>query len=93
MVIAKAQALIQDHELKLVNEKRKVKELETTRHLMQKELYDHSSNLEALRPQLVSKIFLSVEELRAQALAEVERTRQRDIQCLRDKKKSLAERD
>jgi len=32
IVIAKAQALIQDHELKLANEKRKVEELETTKH-------------------------------------------------------------
>ena len=32
IVIAKTQALIQDHELKLANEKRKVEELETTKH-------------------------------------------------------------
>ena len=37
VAIAKAQALIQDHELKLVNEKRKVKELEITKHRVQKE--------------------------------------------------------
>ena len=37
MTIAKAQALIQDHELKLANEKKKVEELEITKHLMQKE--------------------------------------------------------
>ena len=60
---------------------------------MQKELADHSSKLEALRAQLVSKTFLSNEELRAQALAEVEKARQRDIQRLKDQIKSLAERD
>jgi len=32
MVIAKAQALIQDHELKLANEKKRIEELETTPH-------------------------------------------------------------
>ena len=48
MMIAKAQTLIQDHKLKLANEKKKVEELETTRHRVQKELDGHSSNLEAL---------------------------------------------
>jgi len=62
VVIAKAQVLIQDHELKLANEKRKVDALESTRHQVQKELDDHSSKLEALRTQLASKKFLSVED-------------------------------
>ena len=48
MVIAKAQALIQDHELKLANEKKRMEELETTRHRVQKELDDHSSELGTL---------------------------------------------
>ena len=60
---------------------------------MQKELTDHSSKLEALRAQLASKTFLSDEELRGQALAEVEKACQRDIQHLKDQIKSLAERD
>ena len=64
MEIVKAQALIQDHELKLVNEKNKVEELEATRHWVQKELDDNSSKLEALRTQLASKKFLSYQELR-----------------------------
>jgi len=73
------QTLIQDHELKLTNEKKKAEELEATRHQVQKELADHSSKLETLRAQLTSKPFLSDEELRAQALAEVEEVRQRDV--------------
>ena len=44
---------------------------------MQKELNDHSSELEALRTQLISKEFLSEEELRAQALVEIEEARQK----------------
>ena len=79
VAIAKAQALIQDHELRLVNEKRKVEELETTKHRVQKELNDHSSELEALRTQLTSKKFLLEEELRAQALAEIEKVHQKNI--------------
>jgi len=35
MVIAKTQALIQDLELKLADEKKKVEELETARHQVQ----------------------------------------------------------
>ena len=85
MVIAKAQALIQDHELKLANEKRKEEELETTMLRVQKELGDHSSKLEALQTQLTSKKFLSDEELRVQALAEVEKACQKDISALRTK--------
>ena len=56
VAIAKAQTLIQDHELKLAI-KKKVKELEATRHQVQKELADHSSKLETLRAQLASKPF------------------------------------
>jgi len=48
MAIAKMQALIQNHKLKFTDEK-KVEELETTRHQVQKELPDHSSKFEALR--------------------------------------------
>ena len=82
-----------EHTLKLVNEKRKVEELETTRHRVQKELADHSFKLEALWVQLVSKTFLSDEELRAQALTEIEKACQRDIQRVKDQIKSLAEKD
>ena len=46
---------------------------------MQKELEDQSSKVETIRAQLASKTLLSDEELRAQALAEVEAMRQRDI--------------
>jgi len=66
VAIAKTQALIQDHELKLANEKKRVGELETTRNRMQKELNDYSSKLEALQTQLAMKELLFNEELRAQ---------------------------
>ena len=82
MAIAEAQALIQDHELKLANEKKKVEELQTIRHRVQQELDDYYSKLEALQTQLASKKFLSDQELRVQALAEVEKACQRDIQRL-----------
>ena len=65
MAIAKVHALIQDDELKLVNEKKKVEELKATRHRVQKELADHSFKLETLQVQLASKTFLSNEELMA----------------------------
>ena len=54
IAIAKAQALIQDHRMKLANEKKRVEELENTRHRVQKELEDESSKLEAFRAQLAS---------------------------------------
>ena len=75
MTIAKTQALIQDHELKLANEKKRVGELETTRNHMQKELNDYSSKLKLLWAQLAAKELLSDEELRAWALAKVEMAR------------------
>ena len=37
MAIAKAHALIQDHKLKLANEKKKMEELEATKHRVQME--------------------------------------------------------
>jgi len=82
VAIAEAQALIQDHELKLANEKKKVEELQTIRYRVQQELDDYYSKLEALQTQLASKKFLSDQELRVQALAEVEKACQRDIQRL-----------
>ena len=51
VAIAKAHALIQEHELKLANEN-KMEELEATKHRVQKELDDHSAKLETLRAQL-----------------------------------------
>ena len=60
---------------------------------MQKELNIRSSRLEALQAQLATKKLLSNEELKVQALAEIEEARQRDIQRLKDQIKSLAEQD
>ena len=93
MAIAKVQVLIQDHESKLANEKKRVEKLETTRRRMQKELDDYISKLEAFQAQLAAKYLLSDEELRARALAEVEAARQRVIQRLREQIKFLAEQE
>ena len=94
MAIAKAHALIQDHELKLANKKKKkMEELEATKHQMQKELDDHSAKFETLLAQLASKTFLSEEKLRARALVETEEAQQRHIQCLREQIQSLAEQE
>ena len=93
VAIAKAQALIQDQELKLANEKKRMEELKTTRRRVQKELNDQSSELETLRAQLAAKELLSDEELRARTLAAVEVARQRDIQHLREQIQSLAEQE
>ena len=91
MAIAKVQAIILDHELKLADEKKKVEELEIVKHQVLKELTDHSSKSEALRTPLTLKSLLSDEDLRAQALADIEKACQKDIQHLRDQIKSLAE--
>jgi len=93
VTIAKAQALIQDQELKLANEKKRMEELKTTRRRVQKELNDQSSELETLRAQLAAKELLSNEELRARTLAEVKAARQRDIQRLSERIQSLAEQE
>jgi len=52
--------------LKLANEKKKMEELEATKHQVQKELDDHSAKLETLQAHLASKTLLSDEKLRAQ---------------------------
>ena len=93
MAIAKAQALIQDHELKLANEKKRMEELETTKHRVQKELDDQSSELETLWAQLAKKELISDEELRARTMAEVEVARKRDIQHLREQIQFLAKQE
>ena len=93
VAIAKAQALIQDHELKLANEKKKMGELESTKHPVQKKLDDHSGKLEILQAQLASKNLLFNKELTAQALAEVEVARQKTIQRLRKQIQFLVEQE
>ena len=85
-------ALIRDNKQKHANEKKRAEELEAARDQVQQELNVRSSQLEALQTQLATKKLLSDEKLRVQALAEVEEARQRDIQCLKDQIKSLAER-
>ena len=67
--IAKAQALIQVNEQKLVVARKRLEELETARTQVQENLVAHSSRLESLQTQLATKRFLSEEELRVQALA------------------------
>ena len=70
-----------------------MEELEATRSQVQQELNIRSSRLEALRAQLATKKLLTDEELQNKAMAEVEETRQRDIQDLTEQIKSLAQRD
>ena len=83
--IAKAQALIQDNELKLTNERKRVEELEVAKGQVQQELDVHALKLEALQAQFATKKLLSNEEQRAQALVEIAEACHRDIQCLRTK--------
>jgi len=92
MAIAKAQALIWDNDQKFANEKKRAEELGVARDRVQQELNVRSSQLEALQAQLAAKKLLSDEELRVQALAEIEEVRQKDIQRLKDQiKYSLSE--
>jgi len=51
---------------------------------VQEDITTRSSKLESIQVQLAMKKFLSEEELRVQAWAEVERTRQREIRRLWD---------
>ena len=85
-VIVKAQTLIQDNEQKLANEK--MEELETAKSQVQQKLTVYSSKLKSFQMQLAPKKLLSEEELRAQALVGVEKTRQQNIQHLWDQIKS-----
>ena len=90
--IFKAQTLIQDNEQNLAN-KKKVEELETAKSQVQQELTVHSSKMESLQTQYATKKLLSEEELRVQALTQVKKARQIDIQHLKYQIKSLAEWD
>ena len=91
--IAKAQALIQVNEQKLTVARKRLEELEAAIKWVQEDLTARSSKLESLQAQLATKKFLLEEELRVQAQAEVEKARQREMQCLWDQIYSLAERD
>jgi len=90
---AKAKTLIHDNKKKLANEKKNMEELEATKSWVQQELDVHTSKLEALQAQLAMKKLLSDDELRVQALAEVEKACQRDIQYFKDQIKSRAEQE
>ena len=70
-----------------------MKELEATKSRVKQELNVPTSKLKALQAQVAAKRLSSDEELTVQALAKVEKARQRDIQCLKDQIKSLAEWD
>ena len=93
VAIAKAQALIQVNEQKLAAARKRLEELEAAKKLVQEDLTAHSSKLESLQVQLATKRFLSKDELRVQVWAEVEKARQYEMQRLRDRIYSLAERD
>ena len=70
-----------------------MEELESAKTRVHQELDVHTSKLEAFQAQLAAKKLLSDEKLRAQALAEVEKACQRDIQRIKDQIKSLTEQD
>ena len=59
--------MIQVSEQKLAATRKRLKELEATKKLVQEDLTAHSSKLEPLQAQLATKRFLSEEELRVQA--------------------------
>jgi len=84
--------LIQVNEQKLVAVRKRLEELEAAKKRIQEDFTARSSKLESLQAQLAMKKFLSEEELRVQ-WAEVEKARQGEMQGLRDRIYSLAERD
>ena len=67
--------------------------METAKIQAEENLSAHSSRLESLLAQLAAKWFLSEEELRAQALMEVEKARQHEMHRLREQIHSLAKQD
>jgi len=93
ITIARAQALIEANEQKLVVTRKRLEELETVRTQVQENLTAHSFKLESLQAQLATKRFLSKEELRVQALVEAERARQHEMHHLREQIHSLAKQD
>ena len=90
---AKAQDLIHDNELKLVNERKSLEELKAVKGQVKQELDARTLKLEALQAQIATKKLLSEEELRARALVKIEEARKRDIQRLREQIQSLAEQE
>ena len=85
--------MIAINEHKLATARKKLEELEAAKTQVEENLSAHSSKLESLRVQLAAKRFLSEEELRAQALMEVEKARQHEIYRLREQIRSLANQD
>jgi len=67
--------LIQINEQKLAVVRKRLEELEAAKKLIQEDLSAHSSKLESLQVQLATRRFLTEEELRVQAWAEVEKAR------------------
>ena len=70
-----------------------MEELEATRGKVQHEISVESSEVKILQAKLIVEKLLTEEELWNKALAEVEETRQRDIQELIEQIKSLPQRD
>ena len=93
VTIARAQALIETNEQKLIAARKRLEELETARTQVQENLTAHSSKLESLQAQLATKRFLSEEELRVQALMEAERAGQLEMHRLREQICSLRNQD
>ena len=91
--IAKAQALIEVNEQKLTVARKRLEELEAAKKQVQEDLAAHSSRFKSLQTQLVTKRFLSEDELQAQSWAEVEMTCQQEMQRLRERIYSLTEQD
>ena len=84
ITIARAQALIEANDQKLVAARKRLEELENARAQVQENLSAHFSKLESVQALLATKRFLSKEELRVQALMEAERARQHEMHRLQD---------
>ena len=85
--------MIEVNEQKLAAARKRLKESEAAKKLVQEDLVAHSSRLESLQAQLATKRFLSKEELQAQALVEAERARQHEMHHLWEQIRSLAKQD
>ena len=91
--IAKAKAVLAINEEKLVALKKRLEEQLAARARAEESQSVHLSRLETLRAQLAEKPCLSEEELRVQAMMEAEKARQHEMHRLRERIRSLPDRD
>ena len=85
--------MIAENEKTLATVRKRLEEQQAAKARAEESQTIHSSRLEFLRAQLAAKPFLSEEELRVQAMMEAEKARQHEMHRLRERIRSLPDRD